>query len=145
LYGAESIGALIAGTIVSFLGHIKRQGAILLGAVATYGVATTLYGMSNIFIVSFVLLTLVGAADTVNTVLRNTIRQLATPDRLRGRTTSISMIFFMGGPQLGNLEAGIAAALFGAPLAVISGGIATVFLVALTAWRVPQLREYGGE
>lgn len=145
LYGAESIGALIAGTIVSFLGNIKKQGAILLGAVAAYGVATTLYGMSNIFIVSFVLLGLVGAADTVSTILRNTIRQLSTPDHLRGRMTSVTMIFFQGGPQLGNLEAGIAAALFGAPFAVISGGIATVLLVALTAWVVPQLREYGGQ
>jgi MFS family permease len=144
LYGAESIGALIAGTIMSFLGNIKKQGAILLGAVAAYGVATTLYGMSNIFIVSFILLGLVGAADTVSTILRNTIRQLATPDRLRGRMTSVNMVFFMGGPQLGNFEAGIAAALFGAPFAVISGGIATVLLVVVTAWLVPQLREYQG-
>ncbi len=145
LYGAESIGALIAGTIVSFLGNIKKQGAILLGAVAAYGMATTLYGMSNIFVLSFVLLALVGAADTISTILRNTIRQLATPDHLRGRMTSVNMIFFQGGPQLGNLEAGIAAALFGAPFAVISGGIATVILVAVTAWLVPQLREYGGQ
>ncbi|MCI0477100.1 MAG: MFS transporter, partial [Anaerolineales bacterium] len=145
LYGAESIGALIAGTIVSFLGNIKKQGAILLGAVAAYGVATTLYGMSNIFVLSLVLLALVGAADTVSTILRNTIRQLATPDHLRGRMTSVTMIFFQGGPQLGNLEAGIAAALFGAPFAVISGGIATVLLVVVTAWLAPQLREYSGQ
>lgn len=145
LYGAESIGALIAGTVMSFLGNIKRQGAILLGAVAAYGIATTLYGMSTIFVVSFVLLGLVGAADTVSTILRNTIRQLSTPDHLRGRMTSVNMIFFQGGPQLGNLEAGIAAALFGAPFAVISGGIATVLLVIVTAWRVPQLREYRGQ
>jgi MFS family permease len=145
LYGAESIGAIIAGAIMSLIGNLKRQGAILLGAVAAYGVATTLYGMSDLFILSIVLLAFVGAADTVSTILRNTIRQLSTPDHLRGRMTSVNMIFFMGGPQLGNLEAGIAAALFGAPFAVISGGIATVFLVALTAWRVPQLREYGGE
>jgi MFS family permease len=145
LYGAESIGALVAGTIVSFLGNIRRQGAILLGAVAVYGAATAFYGMSNIFVLSFVFLALVGAADTVGTILRNTIRQLATPDHLRGRMTSVAMIFFQGGPQLGNLEAGIVAALFGAPFSVISGGVATVLLVALTAWLVPQLREYGGQ
>jgi len=145
LYGAESIGAIIAGAIMSLIGNIKRQGAILLGAVAAYGVATTLYGMSNIFILSLVLLALVGAADTVSTILRNTIRQLSTPDRLRGRMTSVNMIFFQGGPQLGNLEAGIAAALFGAPFAVISGGVATVLLVIVTAWLVPQLREYSGQ
>jgi MFS family permease len=145
LYGAESIGAVIAGAVMSLLGNIKKQGAILLGAVAAYGVATTLYGMSNIFIVSLVLLALVGAADTISTILRNTIRQLSTPDHLRGRMTSVNMIFFQGGPQLGNLEAGIAAALFGAPFAVISGGIATVLLVGVTAWLVPQLREYAGQ
>jgi MFS family permease len=145
LYGAESIGAIIAGAIMSLIGNIKRQGAILLGAVAAYGVATTLYGMSDLFILSVVLLAFVGAADTVSTILRNTIRQLSTPDHLRGRMTSVNMIFFMGGPQLGNLEAGIAAALFGAPFAVISGGIATVLLVIVTAWLVPQLREYGGQ
>lgn len=145
LYGAESIGAVVAGTIVSFLGNIKKQGAILLGAVAAYGAATTLYGMSNIFLLSFVLLALVGAADTVSTILRNTIRQLSTPDHLRGRMTSVTMIFFQGGPQLGNLEAGIVAALFGAPFSVISGGIATVIAVGIVAWLAPQLREYGGQ
>lgn len=145
LYGAESLGAVIAGAIMSLIGNIKRQGAILLGAIAMYGVATALYGMSNIFIVSFILLAFVGAADTVNTILRNTIRQLATPDHLRGRMTSIGMIFFQGGPQLGNFEAGIVAALFGAPFAVVSGGVATVILAMVTAWRVPQLRNHRGQ
>ena len=59
--------------------------------------------------------------------------------------TSVAMIFFQGGPQLGNLEAGIVAALFGAPFSVISGGIATVIAVGIVAWLVPQLREYGGQ
>jgi MFS family permease len=145
LYGAESIGAVVAGGVVSLLGNIKRQGAILLGAVAAYGAATTFYGMSNIFALSFVLLALVGAADTVSTILRNTIRKLATPDHLRGRMTSVNMIFFQGGPQLGNLEAGIVAALFGAPFSVISGGVATVIVVGIVAWLAPQLREYGGQ
>jgi len=145
LYGAESLGALVAGAIVSLLGSIKRQGAVLLGAIAAYGAATAFYGMSNIFVLSFVLLAFVGAADTISTILRNTIRQLATPDHLRGRMTSVNMIFFQGGPQLGNLEAGIAAALFGAPFSVISGGVATVIAVGIVAWLAPQLREYGGQ
>ncbi|MBI3913028.1 MAG: MFS transporter, partial [Chloroflexi bacterium] len=76
------------------------------------------------------------------TIMRNTLRQLATPDELRGRMTGVNMIFFMGGPQLGNLEAGIVAAWIGAPLAVITGGIATILAVAATAWLAPQLREY---
>lgn len=144
LYGAESVGSVIAGVIMARKGNIKRQGAVLLIAVAAYGVATALYGASQLFALSFFFLALLGASDTVSTILRNTIRQLSTPDHLRGRMTSVNMIFFMGGPQLGNLEAGIVAALFGAPFSVISGGVATVMIVGLVAWVAPQLRNYQG-
>jgi len=75
-------------------------------------------------------------------VLRVSIRQLFTPDHIRGRMTSVNMIFFMGGPQLGNMEAGLLAAAVGAPMSVVIGGIATVILVAFTAWRFPELRNY---
>ncbi len=145
LYAAESVGAVIAGVVMARAGNVKRQGAVLLAAIASYGLATAFYGASQLFVLSFFLLALVGASDTVSTILRNTIRQLATPDHLRGRMTSVNMIFFMGGPQLGNLEAGLVAAAFGAPFAVISGGVATVILVALIAWRAPQLRNYAGQ
>jgi MFS family permease len=144
LYAAESVGAVVAGAAVSLAGQIRRQGAVLLISVGLYGVATALYGASEWFAISFFFLACLGAADTVSTILRNTIRQLATPDHLRGRMTSVNMIFFMGGPQLGNLEAGLVAAAWGAPFSVISGGVATVILVALTAWATPQLRRYMG-
>ncbi len=126
------------------MGNVKKQGAVLLASIALYGAATTFYGMSQWFALSVFLLALVGAADTISTILRNTIRQLVTPDHLRGRMTSVNMIFFQGGPQLGNLEAGVVAALIGAPLSVITGGVATVILVGLTAWLVPQLRNHEG-
>jgi MFS family permease len=142
LYSAESIGAMAAGTGMAFIGNVRRKGAVLLLAIAAYGLATTLYGMSNWFWLSFLFLALVGAADSVSTILRNTIRQLATPDGLRGRMTSVNMVFFMGGPQLGNLEAGIVAALIGAPLSVVTGGLATIVAVAAIAWLIPQLRMY---
>jgi len=145
LYAAESVGAVIAGVAVARAGNIKRQGAVLLAAIAGYGFATAFYGASQLFVLSFFLLALVGASDTVSTILRNTIRQLATPDYLRGRMTSVNMIFFMGGPQLGNLEAGLVAAAFGAPFSVISGGVATVIVVGLVAWLMPQLRNYRGQ
>jgi hypothetical protein len=67
---------------------------------------------------------------------------MMTPDELRGRMTSVNMLFFMGGPQLGDLEAGLVAAVWGAPLAIISGGVATVLLTALIAWQYPSLRQY---
>ncbi len=144
LYGAESVGAFIAGVAMARAGNIKRQGVILLIAVAFYGIATAFYGVSQLFALSFFFLALVGASDTVSTILRNTIRQIMTPDHLRGRMTSVNMIFFMGGPQLGNLEAGIVAALLGAPFSVISGGVATVIAVGLVAWLIPQLKNYTG-
>lgn len=142
LYAAESVGSIIAGSTMAVIGNIRRKGVIFLIAVTLYGVVTALYGASQWFALSFLFLALVGATDTVSTILRNTIRQLATPDHLRGRMTSVNMIFFMGGPQLGNLEAGLAAAAFGAPFAVVSGGIATVIAIAIMAWFVPQLRNY---
>jgi len=142
LYAAQPVGAVIAGVGMSFAGRLRRQGVVMLWAVAFYGLATVLYGASQWFALSFLFLALVGATDTISTILRNTIRQLATPDHIRGRTTAVNMIFVLGGPQLGNLEAGIVAALIGAPLSVITGGIATILLVAAMAWFAPQLREY---
>ncbi len=142
LYAADSVGSIVAGMGVALIGNIRRQGAILLVSVMFYGIATVAYGASHWFLVSLFLLALVGAADTISTILRNTIRQLSTPDHIRGRMSSVNMAFSMGGPQMGNMEAGLVAAVFGAPLAVITGGIATVLLVALTAWRMPALRNY---
>jgi MFS family permease len=142
LAAAQSAGAVVTGLLVSLYGDIKAKGAVLLGAVAVYGAATIGFGLSNMFAASVFFLMLVGAGDTVSAILRSTIRQLMTPDYIRGRMTSINMIFFMGGPQLGELEAGIAATLLGAPLAVALGGLATIVLVGVTAWKVPALRKY---
>ncbi len=75
-------------------------------------------------------------------VLRNVVRQLATPDELRGRMTSVNMIFFMGGPQLGELEAGVVANAFGAPLAVISGGVGCVLVTLVMMAKATNLRGY---
>ncbi len=142
LTAAQSIGAVIAGVAMARLSYVHRKGRLMLWAVMAYGIATTLYGMSQWFALSLFFLALIGAADTISTIMRNTLRQVITPDHLRGRMTSVNMIFYFGGPQLGNLEAGLVAALIGAPLSVITGGIATVFAVAATAWLVPQLRNY---
>ena len=83
-----------------------------------------------------------GASDTVSTVLRQTIRQLATPNELRGRMTSINMIFFMGGPQLGEVEAGLVAAFLGAPLAVVTGGVGSLLAALLAAIKGKSLINY---
>jgi len=75
-------------------------------------------------------------------VIRNLIRQLETPDALRGRMTGINMVFFMGGPQLGELEAGLVANWFGAPFSVISGGIGGLVVSGLIVVTTPALWEY---
>ena len=87
-------------------------------------------------------LALTGAADTVSMVIRNIIRHLETPDHLRGRMTGVNMVFFMGGPQLGELEAGLVANWWGAPFSVVSGGLGCLAATLWIAWKTPALRRY---
>ncbi len=142
LTAASSIGSFIAGGIMGFVSRVKMPGRVILYSVAVYGLATVLFGLSRDFVISLLMLGLTGAADTISTIMRATIRQLVTPDEMRGRMTSVNMIFFMGGPQLGEMEAGFAAALLGAPLSVITGGLGCLIAVALTAWKAPSLRKF---
>jgi MFS family permease len=143
LYAAPSVGALVAGAIlVRQADRIERRGWTLLWAVLGYGAATVVFGLSREFWLTFACLALTGATDTVSMVLRNVIRQLTTPDHLRGRMTSVNMIFFMGGPQLGELEAGLVANAFGAPISVITGGLGCLLVTAWVAAKTPALREY---
>ena len=143
LTAAAAIGSLIAGSLMGFMTRIRRPGAVILWSVAIYGLATLMFGVSRSFVVSLLMLAATGASDTVSMILRQTIRQVVTPDELRGRMTSVNMIFFMGGPQLGEVEAGVVAALLGAPLSVITGGLGCLVAVAVTAWKVPTLRRFG--
>lgn len=145
LASAQSIGAVFVGLVVSQYRHIRRQGLLLLGAVVVYGSATILFGLSRVYIVIFLALVLMGAADSVSTIIRNTIRQLNTPDSLRGRMTSINQIFFAGGPQLGEIEAGAVAQFSGVPFAIISGGIGTILGVWWIISRWPALPRYNGD
>jgi len=145
LAAAQSIGAVTVGLIASQFTHIRRQGPLLIGAVVAFGFATILFGISRLYLVVFVSLALIGAADSVSTIIRNTIRQLITPDSLRGRMTSINQIFFMGGPQLGEIEAGAVAKYYGVPFAIISGGVGTILGVWLVASLWPALRKYNGD
>ena len=145
LAAAQSIGAVLVGLIVSQYSHIRRQGPLLLGAVIVFGMATILFGFFRLYSLIFLALALTGAADSVSTIIRNTIRQLNTPDSMRGRMTGINQIFFMGGPQLGEIEAGAVAQFFGVPFAIISGGIGTILGVWLVASVWPSLTQYNGD
>jgi MFS family permease len=146
LAAAPSVGAIVASAaLVPLIDRIVRRGATMLWAVLAYGVATVGFGLSREFWLTFACLAMTGAADTVSMVIRNVVRHMNTPDSLRGRMTSVNMIFFMGGPQLGELEAGLVANAFGAPLSVVSGGIACVLATLWVAWRTPVLRGYRRE
>lgn len=143
LYAAPSVGAVLAGIAMSVLGGmIVRQGRVMLIAVAAYAVFTIVFGMSTSFALSLAALAGTGASDTVSMILRQTLRQLVTPDELRGRMTSVSMVFFMGGPQLGELEAGVVARAFGAPFSVITGGAAALIATVLIGTHATRLRRY---
>jgi len=142
MYAAPSIGAVIAGFVIAHMGTLSKQGKILLVSIVFFAVGTIIFGLSKSFTISLLALLIVGAGDSISTIIRNTIRQLATPDYIRGRMTSINMIFFMGGPQLGEFQSGIMAAFIGAPLAVALGGVGTLVVVGIMAYTVPILRRY---
>jgi MFS family permease len=143
LYAAPSVGAVLAGFVTAHaIDRIERRGAVLLWSVAAYGAATVVFGLSTTFWLTLLCLACVGAADTVSTVIRNIIRQLETPDELRGRMTGVNMMFFMGGPQLGELEAGVTAQFLGATFSVVSGGLGCLAATGLVAWREQRLRQY---
>lgn len=142
LYAAPSIGGIIAGLIFSSRKHIKKQGYILMVSVFFYGIGTVLFGFSNIFLFSLVMMAVVGAADMVSSIIRSTLRQMVTPDHMRGRMVSINMMFYLGGPQLGEVESGLMASLIGTPYTVVIGGIATIIATVFFTLRIPELLEY---
>jgi MFS family permease len=146
LAAAPGAGSIVSSLALARVGVLRRQGKTVLISVAIFGLATIVFAVSRWFWLSLLMLALTGAADTVSTVLRQTIRQLVTPDFLRGRMTSVNMIFFMGGPQLGEFEAGALAALVGATLSVLTGGVGCLIAVlAATIWAKSLLAYEGGE
>ena len=146
LYAAPAVGAVLtSAAMIPMTERIRRRGPTLLWAVAGYGLATAVFGLSRSFWLTFACLALTGATDTVSMVIRNIIRQLETPDRLRGRMTGVNMVFFQGGPQLGELEAGVLANWRGAAFSVVSGGIGCLVAVAWVAASTPALCRYGTE
>ena len=142
LAAAPAIGSVLTALVMARLGTLRRQGRLVVASVAVFGVATAGFGVSTVYWVSLLMLAITGAADTVSTVLRQTIRQLVTPNHLRGRMTSINMMFFMGGPQLGELEAGVLAGFIGAPYSVIFGGLGSLICAAIAAVKSKSLMKF---
>lgn len=145
LYSAPAIGAVLGGLLLSTISRIENQGKVIISAVILYGVATIGFGLSKEFFVSLAFLVLVGFGDMISMVLRNTIRQIITPDHLRGRMASFMRIFFQGGPQLGEVEAGFLAKVIGGPATVVIGGLGVILITSLIAWKSKSLREYKGK
>ncbi len=143
LYAAPAVGAVIGSlAMIRLTNTIDHRGRVLVWAVFAYGLATVVFGFSTTFWVTFACLAFSGLADSVSMVIRNLIRQLETPDALRGRMTGINMVFFMGGPQLGELEAGLVANWRGAPFSVVTGGMGCLIATALIVVATPALWRY---
>ncbi len=141
LYAAPSIGALAAAALMSTVLHVDNAGRWVLIGVAVYGACMVGFAVSHVIWLSIVMLAGTGAGNTVSAVLRGTSNQLLTPDHLRGRVSAVNSLFSGGGPQLGQLESGVVADLWGAPVSAVSGGLATVALVALLAL-LPRVRSF---
>lgn len=150
--GAQGYGvlsaAMAAGSMaisvfsVAIVDGFERRGLALFWSVAVYGLCTIGFGLSRWFWLSWLTLFLSGAADMVSTLFRQIIRQMETPDELRGRMASVNLLFFIGGPQLGELEAGLIAQALGPAFSVVSGGVACIAAVCGLAARSPTLRGY---
>lgn len=145
LAAAPAVGSVITALVMARMGSFRQQGRLVIVSVAIFGLATAAFGLSRVFWFSLLMLSVTGAADTISTVLRQTIRQLATPNHLRGRMTSINMMFFMGGPQFGEVEAGVVAAFIGAPLSVVTGGIGSLLSALIAMVKGKSLRNYESE
>jgi MFS family permease len=115
----------------------------MLWAVAGFGVATIVFGLSRSFWLSLVALAVTGACDNISVVVRHTLVQLLTPDSMRGRVSAVNNIFIGSSNELGALESGLTAEKFGAVISVVAGGVGTILVLALTAWKWPQVRRIG--
>jgi MFS family permease len=119
----------------------KRAGATMLWCVAGFGIFTAVFGLSRSLALSFIALFLAGAADMVSVVVRATLVQLATPDSMRGRVNAVELIFVGASNELGQFESGITAHWLGPVPAVVLGGMGTILVTLIWAWRFPQLRN----
>ena len=115
----------------------------MLLAVAGFGAATIVFGLSTNYALSFVALALTGAFDNVSVVVRHTLVQLLTPDAMRGRVSAVNNIFIGSSNEVGAFESGVTAALFGPVMSVVAGGVGTILVVLATAWKWPQVRAIG--
>lgn len=143
LLAAPSLGALSMAFFTAHRPPWRRTGRVLLGAIAGFGAATVLLGLSRDYWLSFGLLTVIGAADNLGVVIRQSLIQFITPDDMRGRVGSVNFIFIGCSNELGGFRAGISADAFGAVGAIVSGGVATLLIALVMLRLAPSLRRLG--
>ena len=143
LRAAEAIGAFSMSMLIAHLPPMKHAGRAMLLSVAGFGVATIVFGLSRNFWLSFAMLVLVGALDSVSVVVRHTLVQVLTPDSMRGRVAAVNNISIGASNELGGLESGLVAAFFGPVFSVVAGGIGTILVVLGIALKWPQVRTFG--
>lgn len=144
LYAAVAAGSTIAALTTGWLLDARYLGRIVLAAVAAWGIFIALAGLVDTLWPAAALFALAGAADSVSAVCRSTISQTLTPDRMRGRMSSIFSLVVAGGPRLGDIESGTVAALTSPAFSVVSGGLVCFASVGLIAAAFPQLAAYDG-
>ena len=141
LLAADSIGAVTTTLVLAHLPPLTRAGPALLRAVAVFGLAIIVFGLSRTYLLSFVALLVAGGSDSVSVVIRNILAQLGTPDELRGRVSAINSLFIGTSNELGNFESGAVAAIAGPVVSVVAGGIGTLLAVGLVALKWPEVRR----
>jgi MFS family permease len=135
-------GALTMSVLLVMMPPIRRVGRTLLLTVAAFGLLTIVFGISRWFPLSVAVYMLIGMADQISVVMRQTTIQLSVPDELRGRVSSVNQLFIGASNQVGAFESGVVAWLTSATFAVVSGGIACLGVVAAVAAKMPELRRY---
>ncbi len=143
LQAAPALGALTMALLLACRPPMQKAGRDLLLAVAGFGVATIVFGLSRSFWLSLLMLLLSGALDNISVVVRHTLVQMLTPDHLRGRVSAINAMFINASNELGGFESGFVAYLAGPTFSVVFGGVGTLVVVAAVARIWPQLRRYG--
>jgi MFS family permease len=138
---APAVGAALMGATLALRPLRRRAGKIMLVCVAIFGVATIAFGLSRSVALSLIALFIVGASDMVSVVIRSTLVQVATPPEMRGRVSAVNMLFVGASNELGQFESGITAQWLGTVPAVVLGGVGSLVIVALWAWRFPELRQ----
>jgi MFS family permease len=139
LYAAPGAGALAGSLVNGWTARIRHQGRAIAACVAVWGGTIAVVGVVPVLWVGLVLLGLAGAADVISAVFRQNVQQRAVPDHLQGRLSGTFFAVVAGGPRLGDLETGVAAAIGGPEFAVWSGGLACVVGVGVLLWRIPEL------